>query len=200
LYANDRKVYNNYFEGLTGTGFSNAINVDGGDFDGGSTGTNFTSADLAKHWRVYRAQIVNNTIVNSTTGIVVGQNYTLAPVDSTIANNIVNNSTGTLYNEVKTSNTTFQGNIGFGSTLNNRSRTSAEIANVNPAFTTVNGLQKLSSTSPAINASAGTYSYVTEDMDGQTRSGVDDVGSDEYSTSTIINQPLTTANVGPLAP
>ncbi|WNR43827.1 chondroitinase-B domain-containing protein [Paenibacillus roseipurpureus] len=200
LYANDHKVFNNYFENLTGSGFADAINVDGGDFDGGTNGSTFTSSDLSKHWRVYRAQIVNNTIVNSTTGIVIGGNYTLAPVDSIIANNIVKNSTGTLYNQVKTSNTTFQGNIGYGSTLSNVTRTSAEINNVNPLLTSSGGLQKLSSSSPAINASTGSYTFVTTDMDGQSRSGTNDVGADEYATSSVINSPLTTSDVGPLAP
>jgi poly(beta-D-mannuronate) lyase len=200
LYANDHKVFNNYFENLTGSGYSDAINVDGGDFDGGTNGNTFTSSDLSKHWRVYRAQIVNNTIVNSATGIVIGGNYTQAPVDSTIANNIVTNASGTLYNEVKTSNITFSGNIGFGSTLNNKSRTSAEINLVNPLLTTSGGLQKLSSSSPAINASTGSYTFVTTDMDGQSRTGVNDVGADEYATSLVTNVPLTTSNVGPLAP
>ncbi|MDR6549957.1 chondroitinase-B domain-containing protein [Paenibacillus qinlingensis] len=200
LYANDHKVFNNYFENLTGSGYSDAINVDGGDFDGGTNGNSYTSSDLSKHWRVYRAQIVNNTIVNSTTGIVIGGNYSQAPVDSIIANNIVKNTTGTLFNQVKTSNTTFQGNIGFGSTLSNVARTSAEINNVNPLLTTSGGLQKLSSSSPAINASAGSYTFVTTDMDGQSRSGTNDVGADEYATSSVVQVPLTTAQVGPLAP
>lgn len=200
LYANDHKVFNNYFENLTGSGYSDAINVDGGDFDGGTNGNTFTSSDLSKHWRVYRAQIINNTIVNSATGIVIGGNYTQAPVDSTIANNIVKNASGTLYNEVKTSNTTFSGNIGFGSTLNNKSRTSAEINLVNPLLTTAGGLQKLSSSNPAINASTGSYTFVTTDMDGESRTGVNDVGADEYATSLVTNVPLTTSNVGPLAP
>jgi poly(beta-D-mannuronate) lyase len=200
LYANDHKVFNNYFENLTGSGYSDAINVDGGDFDGGTNGTTYTSSDLSKHWRVYRAQIVNNTIVNSTTGIVIGGNYTQAPVDSIIANNIVKNASGTLYNQVKTSNTTFQGNIGYGSTVTNVARTSAEINNVNPLLTTSSGLQKLSSSSPAINASMGSYTFVTTDMDGQSRLGTNDVGADEYATGSVVNVPLTTANVGPLAP
>ncbi|CAH1195196.1 hypothetical protein PAECIP111891_00620 [Paenibacillus allorhizoplanae] len=200
LYANDHKVFNNYFENLTGSGYSDAINVDGGDFDGGTNGTTYTSSDLSKHWRVYRAQIVNNTIVNSTTGIVIGGNYTQAPVDSIIANNIVKNATGTLYNQVKTSNTTFQGNIGYGSTLSNVTRTSTEINNVNPLLTNSSGLQKLSSSSPAINASTGLYPFVTMDMDGQSRSGTNDVGADEYATSSVVNVPLTTVDVGPLAP
>ncbi|MCU6792740.1 discoidin domain-containing protein [Paenibacillus sp. WQ 127069] len=196
IYGNDHKIYNNYFENLT----SAAINIDGGDFDAGSAGTNYTSANLTAHWRVYRAQVTNNTVVNSTgSSLAVGLSFTYAPVDSVIANNIAKSSTGTLYNEAKTSNTVFEGNIGYGTTLNNASRTSAEIRNINPLFTTSNGLQKLSSTSPALDAAVGSYAYVTEDMDGQVRA-TKDVGADEYSTAPIVRQPLTSANVGPNAP
>jgi poly(beta-D-mannuronate) lyase len=196
IYGNDHKIYNNYFENLT----SAAVNIDGGDFDAGSAGTNYTSADLTAHWRAYRVQATNNTVVNSTgSSFAVGLSFTYAPVDSKIANNIAKGSTGTLYNEAKTSNTVFEGNIGYGTTLNNASRTSAEIRNINPLFTTSNSLQKLSSTSPAIDAAVGSYAYVTNDMDGQVRA-TNDVGADEYSTAPIVRQPFTSANVGPNAP
>ncbi|MDR6879294.1 hypothetical protein J2X61_001041 [Bacillus sp. 3255] len=197
IYGTDHRIYNNYFEGLT----LDAINLDGGDWDGGPDSTNYSSGDLSKHWRVYRAQVANNTIVDSTFGIIIGRSYTSAPVDSRVANNIVRNSTGTLYEEVKTSNTVFEGNIGYGSTLNNRSRTSSEIRNITPSFTTINGLQKLSSGSAAVDAAVGSYSYVTQDMDGQTRS-VNDVGADEYysSSTAIVRNPLGASDVGPNSP
>ncbi|QRO00208.1 discoidin domain-containing protein [Archangium violaceum] len=195
IYGTDHKVYNNYLEKLT----DDALLIDGGDFDGGPNSSSYTSTDLSKHWKVYRAEVVNNTVVNSTTGLVIGKKYTYAPVDSKVANNLIRNTTGTLYNETKTSNTLFQGNIGYGATLNNRSRTSSELRNVNPSLTTSNGLQKLSSTSPAINTAVGTYAYVAEDVDGQIRS-TNDVGADEYSTAAIANAPLSLADVGPNAP
>ncbi|WNG33578.1 lyase [Archangium violaceum] len=195
LYGTDHKVYNNYLEKLT----DDALLIDGGDFDGGPTSSNYTADDLAKHWRIYRVEVVNNTIVNSTTGLLIGKKYTYAPVDSKVANNLIRNTTGTLYSESKTSNTLFQGNIGYGSTLSNKSRTSSEIRNVNPSLTTINGLQKLSSTSQAINAATGTYAYVAEDMDGQLRA-TNDVGADEYSTAPIDRGPLSLADVGPNAP
>lgn len=195
IYGNDQKIYNNYLENLT----SSALEIGGGDFDAGPNGANYTNADLTAHWRVYRAEVVNNTIVNSSSGIYIGKSYTYAPVDSKVANNIVKGTTGPLYNEVRTSNTVFAGNIGYGATLDNVSRTAAEIKNVNPLFTTVNNLQKLSSTSPAIDAAVGTYSYMTDDMDGQLRSA-NDTGADEYSTAAITRRPLTTADVGPAAP
>ncbi|ULL17062.1 lyase [Paenibacillus sp. H1-7] len=194
IYGNDHKIYNNYMEKLTGK----AILLDSGDFDGGTSGypPNPSPSDLTAQWKIYRAQVVNNTIVDSATGIIVGSGKTYAPQDSIVANNIVRNTTGTLYNEAAATNTLFEGNIGFGSTVNNKSRTTAEIWNTNPLFTTVGGLQKLSATSPAINYSKGTYSFVTTDMDGESRS-VNDTGADERSNATTFtNRPLTAADVG----
>ena len=51
----------------------------------------------------------------------------------------------------------------------------------------------------AIEASAGTYSYVTRDFDPQSRVGKPDVGADEYSSSSV-RKPLTPADVGVSAP
>ncbi len=198
IYGNDHKIYNNYMEKLTGK----AILLDSGDYDGGSGGypSNPSSSELTAQWKIYRAHVVNNTIVDSATGIIVGSGKTYAPQDSRVANNIVRNTTGTLYNEAATTNTVFEGNIGYGSTVNNKARTSAEIWNTNPLFTTVGGLQKLSSSSPAINYAKGTYTYVTKDMDGETRS-TNDSGADERSSATTFPvRPLTASDVGPLAP
>ncbi|CAG7644408.1 hypothetical protein PAECIP111802_03256 [Paenibacillus allorhizosphaerae] len=198
IYGNDHKIYNNYMEKLTGK----AILIDSGDYDGGSSGypSNPSSTDLQAQWKVYRAQVVNNTIVDSAAGIIVGSGKTYAPQDSRVANNIVRNSTGTLYNEAATTNTVFEGNIGYGSTVTNKSRTTAEIWYQNPLFSAIGGLQKLSSTSPAINYAKGTYSFVTTDMDGENRS-TPDAGADERSSATTFPiHPLTTAEVGPNAP
>ncbi|PZE21718.1 polysaccharide lyase 6 family protein [Paenibacillus xerothermodurans] len=192
LYGNDQKVYNNYLANLT----ADAISIDGGDFDAGPEGKEYTNANLTAHWRIYRAQVTNNTVVNSTTGIVLGRSYKFAPVDSVVANNIVKNSSGTLYNEVKQVNTAFEGNIGYGSTVGNVPRTEAEIRNVDPLLVEVNGLHKISANSPAIDAAVGSYPYVTEDMDGQKRSA-NDVGADEYSKRLVWRAPLTPAHVGP---
>ncbi|ATB27089.1 chondroitinase-B domain-containing protein [Melittangium boletus] len=195
LYGTDHKVYNNYLDKLT----DDALLIDGGDHDGGPTSGNADASVLSKHWRVYRAEVVHNTIVNSKSGLLIGKSYTHAPVDGKVANNLVRNTTGTLFLEKKTSNTLFQGNIGYGATLSNTSRASGEVRNVNPLLTSVDGLQKLSSTSPAINAAVGTYGYVLEDMDGDLRSTLD-VGADEYATMASVQRPLSPADVGPNAP
>ncbi|OXM83764.1 lyase [Paenibacillus rigui] len=195
LYGQDHKVYNNYFEGLTGSGYDATLAVDGGDVD--------TSGSLSGHWRVYRAEIVNNTLVGNATGIEIGKNYSLAPKDSIIANNIIKGSTGKLINEYKTPvNMTYAGNIADpdGTATVGITATSSQVNVTDPLFTTSGGLQKLSSASPAINSSSGSYSYVTEDMDGQARSGIDDTGADEYSTTSILHKPLASTDVGVNAP
>ncbi|MDB5084106.1 MAG: lyase [Bacilli bacterium] len=107
--------------------------------------------DLVDHWHSYRVQVTNNTVIDSTRSITIARSHQYAPVDTIIANNIVKSSFGPLYNEHMQTNTVFEGNIGFGATLDNVPRTSAEIQTVDPLFTTVNGLQKLTASSPAIN-------------------------------------------------
>ncbi|CAG7636071.1 chondroitinase-B domain-containing protein [Paenibacillus allorhizosphaerae] len=186
IYGTDHKIYNNYMEKLTG----DTLSLDGGDFDGGPDSKDYVSGDLTKHWRVYRTQVAFNTIVDSKTGIMVGKSYTYPPVDSVLANNIVNNTTGTLYNEYKPGNTAFEGNIGFGSTLTNGSRSAAEVRSADPLFTVTDGMKKLSAGSPAIDSASGSYAYVAEDMDGQARNGSRDAGADEYSVDPIVRGPL----------
>ena len=110
-------------------------------------------------------------------------------------------STNQLFTEFKTPvNLTYEGNIAYptGSATLGVTKTQAQIRVVNPFLATVDGLQKLSSTSPAIDSAAGAYGYVTDDMDGQSRA-LKDAGADEYSTQGVIRRPLTASDVGPNA-
>ncbi|MOA46127.1 hypothetical protein D3C78_1686040 [compost metagenome] len=59
----------------------------------------------------------------------------------------------------------------------------------------MNGIQKLSASSPAIDAAVGTYAFVLADMDGQMRATAD-VGADEYSGAPLLNRPLAADDVG----
>lgn len=205
VYGNDHEIYNNYMEGITG----DAIFLDSGRYDGGTDGNpkNHTDEDLSSHWRVYRATVVNNTIVNSKVGITVGSKNSTkkyAPTGSWVANNIVSNKTGILYHEPISTDTVFKGNIGYGSTLNNASRGPSEISAINPEFTISGGLHKLSAKSPAINKAVIDKQLekrveVKDDMDGQPRSKTD-VGADEFSNAAISRKPLKASDVGPNAP
>jgi len=147
------------------------------------------------------AEITYNTVVNAGRQVLIGHaSSILPPTNCVFANNILSGS-GTLYSEGSPApvNMTRSQNIANG-TVPGLSGFIGE----DPLLTTVtengSGLQKLSSTSPAIgNANSSYYSYVTVDMDGQSRTSLD-IGADEYSTGPIIQEPLTTADVGPASP
>ncbi|WP_181010980.1 hypothetical protein [Streptomyces sp. SM13] len=51
-----------------------------------------------------------------------------------------------------------------------------------------------------MNTASGSYSFLADDMDGQSRSGTADVGADELSTGTVVHKPLNSADVGISAP
>ena len=143
IYGQDHKIYNNYFEGLTGSGYDAPLSIDGGDVD--------QSGALSSHWRVYRAQVAFNTFVNNTYGIEIGKNYSLAPVDCRLANNVVVGSTNQLFTEFRTPvNMTYEGNIAYptGSATLGVTKTQAQIWVTNPQLTAVDGLAEARTRQP----------------------------------------------------
>jgi poly(beta-D-mannuronate) lyase len=186
----DHKIWNNYIQDITA---SPSILLEGGDSDA------MNQAGTA-HYRVYRAQVVYNTVVNSD-GIDVGDGHQYAPVDCVIANNIVQGSSGSMISETRAQNPRYLGNIvnPLGGASLGISRPATEIRRIDPLLVKVGDLFKLSSTSPAIGAAAGDFPFVTDDMDGQPRMAPD-VGADEFSMSPELIRPLTSADVGPNAP
>jgi hypothetical protein len=162
IYGADHRIFNNYLEG------SGDILLGAGSADG-------TEERGTEHYRVYRAQVVNNTIVGG--GVAVGGGR--VPVDSVLANNLIQGgAVGT-----GGTGTKVMGNITDG----------AGLAMMGDLF-------RIAAGSSAIDASTPGFDFVTEDMDGQKRQGVPDVGADELSTDPIANGPLTEKDVGPDAP
>ncbi|WP_083752476.1 chondroitinase-B domain-containing protein [Saccharothrix sp. ALI-22-I] len=192
IYGQDHKIYNNYFEGLTGTGYDAALQIDGGDVD--------TSGALSAHWRVYRATVVNNTFVGNASNIEIGANYTLAPVDSIIADNVVVGSQGKLFNELKAPvNATYTGNIAWptGSATVGVAKPSAAVRAVDPLLVRDGALHRIGAGSPAIDTATGGYAFVIDDMDGQARAGGVDAGADERSSAPVARGALGATDVGP---
>lgn len=192
VYGQDHKIYNNYFEGLTGTGYDAALQLDGGDVD--------TSGALSSHWRVYRATAVHNTFVNNISNIEIGANYSLAPVDSLVADNVVVGTQGKLFNELKApKNMTYAGNVGWPTGSATVGITTG-VRTVDPLLTKQNEVYRLGTGSPAANTASGVYTFLTEDMDGQPRTGTADVGADELSNAAVARKPLNPTDVGINAP
>jgi hypothetical protein len=189
FYDNDHVLINNVIQGGTGQ-----IIAGSGDVADDTTGS-------TAHARPDRAVVAFNTVVGNRTQLLqVGQGTDrLGPNNCTFANNIfVGGGSGALLDIDEATGTTWQGNIVFAGTGGNAPSSGFRV--VNPALTVDGGgLNRLSASSPAINAAAGGYPQVGRDLDLQTRSGTKDVGADEFVSGAAPRRPLTTADVGPNA-
>jgi Chondroitinase B len=187
FYGNDHVIVNNVVQGIRGK----SIDVGGGEIrdDTGST-TAHEAAD--------RCLVAFNTLVGNKSEIIgVGGGKRYAPDTITFANNIVV-GTGQLTRVRQGTNLRWQGNIVWGGSAG---MPAGGYRAVNPDLVVgPGGLNRLRAGSPAIDAAAGSYPQVTQDMDLQPRSAAKDVGADEFATAGPVRQPLTPADVGPQAP
>jgi poly(beta-D-mannuronate) lyase len=194
VYGNDHKIYNNMLVNIAGV----AVTVGSGsvqDHYSGEPSDSRTGNDASE-----RVRLTFNTIVNASSRAIGGEDRTYGPRNWTIANNILQSNSGThvSFGADAPVGFTWQGNILWGSAANGGA---SGYINVNPQLSADSAsVYHIGSSSPAIDASAGTHSEVTGDVDGHGRSGVKDVGADEYSTSSPLRRPLNPADVGPNAP
>ena len=188
IIGEDHKVFNNYFEALSGSGARSALCMMNGVVD----------SEVNEYFQVKRALVAFNTFVGCSNNFTIGQadgGGTLAPIDCTNANNLVFSPRSPLI-RILTQPTNFlwEGNIFFGATVG---VTNSGILNTNPLLT-VGGAQlwRPATNSPAIDAAVGSYNLVAEDVDGETRLAAKDIGADEAGTNPL-RRPLGTGDVGP---
>lgn len=215
VYGMNHKVYNNYFEGLTGKKWDAAITITNGDV------TN-TSSSLTSHFLPENIIFSNNTLVNNVSNIEIGfdnnGSYGRAPKNCLIVNNIVLSDDQPIvkaYSAVSLSSVGFENNIFFPTgtaTIGISDQSSSQISIVDPKlvvsdcrasnncdYKTNHFLYKLSAESPAINASHP-YDFVNTDMEGQALLGLRDLGADEHNPNDpVIAGPLDETTAGPLA-
>lgn len=197
IYGIDHKVYNNYFENLTGGRTSKhrlPLVLDGGDTDE-TTGND--------HPRPRRVVVSHNTFVNCQFGIGVGLNYTLPPQQCEISDNLVNGVARQAFL------------VGTASLADSSCIYTANLVWLHePAICGISqGLIKADPLlvvldtgglaarvpgpgSPAINAARGWC--VKEDFLGSARDGVPDIGACE-SGAVVRIPPIQRAQVGPRA-
>ncbi len=197
VYRSDNKIYNNYFSNLRGFTWDAALTVTDGDADSSST-------SQSSHFRSVRTSFVNNTLVNNYHNIEIGYtnngNYSKPPKDLLIANNIVVGSENPFFIYYATPlSQTISGNIMYptGTATLGITATAAQVNVADPQLQFADSIYRLTASSPAIDAAPFAYSYVLGDIDGQPRTGAVDIGADEYSTTTIVNHPLSASDVGP---
>lgn len=196
IYGDDHIIYNNYFEGLTGTTWDAPITLTNGDADSGS---------LSKHFRINRAIIVHNTLVNNNHNIEIGftnnGKYSKPPRDLTIADNLIvakeNTIVKIITNPINCSwnNNIFwateNATIGFG--IDSSAYWSSD------PLLEKNVIFKETINSPSINAGSNSYEFIKYDVEGQLRDSLFDVGADEFSLDSILFRPLTPNDVGPFS-
>jgi hypothetical protein len=186
IFGDDHLIFSNHFENC-----DPAINIGNGD------GEVENGDPLTSHDRPDRCVIVFNTLVNNTTNYVqAGRTNGLGATATTFANNIIQGGgpaatiAGPYTGAVWSNNIIYQTN-GAGA------MPSGSYTVVNPLLARdATGTFHLQSGSPAIDAATGTYSGVTVDMDGQTRTAPFDIGADEVSSSPVIAQILSASMVG----
>jgi poly(beta-D-mannuronate) lyase len=214
VYGKDHKIINNYFHGLTGYKWDAAITITNGNVLNNTTSN-------SEHNIPENVVIAFNTLNNNFSNIEIGfdnnGNYSRAPVNCIIANNIVIDSTAPIiksYSGASLAGVSFSNNIMYpsGSSSIGIASTTSQINNINPLLlqhpcvgtdcnlATANRVLRLSTSSPAINTATGDYSFLVSDFEGQARSGAKDIGADEFNSSGITAiGALSEENVGPNA-
>ena len=191
IIGEDHRVYNNYLQEIPGTDFRAAISLTNG----------VPNSPLNRYFQVKNALVVNNTLVNCYQPFSIGSGksseLSLPPLNCEIANNVIavyTSGTSKIINYVDTpENMVYQKNIMYGANLG-----IAPIPGIleeNPDLLE-GAVWRPSESSIVIDYGSTGYSFVSHDIDGQTRGPSNDAGCDQGSTGTILNKPLTIADVG----
>jgi hypothetical protein len=186
IFGDDHAIFSNHFESC-----NPAINIGNGD------GEVANGDALTVHDRPDRVLIAFNTLVNNSANITQsGRTNGLGATNTTVANNIVQGGGAAASIAGPYTGAVWSGNIIY-QTNGAGSMPSGGYTSVNPLLArNSTGTFHLQSGSPAIGAATGSYSAVTVDMDGQSRTSPLDKGADETSTAPVTAQILSTAMVG----
>lgn len=199
FYGDDHKIFNNYFEGLTGKTDETPLALSMGDTDTGP---------LDDRFRPHRVIVAFNTFVDCGSPTLLvgyddGGKLRMPSIDCVIANNLFVGAANPIIKELHPQeNLTWEGNIIHAKAggIAGISLKQNEMRVVDPLLVREDGVFRLSEKSPAIGTAAGTYGFVRDDCDGQPRDATLDVGADEFAQSGMKRRPLTASDVGVAAP
>jgi poly(beta-D-mannuronate) lyase len=199
----NHSVTNNYIQGArnSSSNFYGGILISSSD---GSTTNGYQDVE--------NVLVANNTIVDSVNSInLFAGNKNDRPDSIYFVNNLVADAIGPVMKNADTlpANSVYAGNYVFGQTLaDDELITISGMSLVDPALMAdSNGLYRPTATSPDLsadtNASIGSYTLPSKDMDGQTRTSNTIAGADEISSQTLaatdMRGLLTPELVGPLS-
>ena len=194
VIGEDHKVYNNYLQDLTKDGFRAALSITNGVPD----------SPLNRYFQVKNAELVNNTVVNCKYPIYIGagksDELSLPPQNLKLINNVVADYVGrtsqaVVYNDTPDGITYTNNMIYAPSKLGD---TPDEVDNSDPKLEESDGFYHLKSNSPAIGFGISTVSYLTTDIEGQSRTSTNDAGCDQLADASSDNAPLSSEDIGVL--
>ncbi|MEN0109866.1 MAG: chondroitinase-B domain-containing protein [Planctomycetota bacterium] len=217
-HGNDAVVEGNFFLG-EGKDASGGVRVVGerhtivnnhfNDLDGRAGGAialtvGVVDPEPGEYAQVRDALIAHNTIVDVNAAAIDfdsgfgSSGRTLLADDVTVVNNLISSTQDPLFSGVAGSGWAWAGNFAFGQSLGSAVG-NLGVSVVDPQLTVgSDGLHRLSATSPAIDAAASAGGATpVEDIEGQPRSGVPDIGADEFSAASLARKPLKAGDVGP---
>jgi len=199
IIGENHKVYNNYVEGV------NSIKPDGSSTKtcGGINISNGRpSSALNGYYQVKNAIVTNNTFVNCDYGIRMGtdvsSDLTLAPLNVTVANNIMLNSSNKAINQVTApiGTSIYQGNISQTGSWDITTGTNNNISVSAGLLTAGTDFYRIQTGSAAIDAGIGSYSFLTRDiLNGNRPTTGFDAGAEEFDANGT-SLPYTASNVG----
>lgn len=207
-HGNDCLVYGNYFRGTDGLRvFGDRHLIFSNYFEGNTQGVQMGNgggevaegAALTSHDRPDDGVVAFNTFLNNNTHYrMAGRTHGLGAVRITVANNIFQGG-GTIADLNGPYTGSWLGNICWN-TGSAGDMPSSGYQIRNPLLSAdANGIVRLQAASPLIDAAAGSFPFVTVDMDGQPRDANPDIGADEFSDAPVVARILTVADVGPFS-
>ncbi|MBD3287720.1 T9SS type A sorting domain-containing protein, partial [candidate division KSB1 bacterium] len=190
IIGEDHVVFNNYFEGLYGSGFRAALPIMNGVPD----------SPLNRYFQVKNTVIAFNTFVDCRYSFILGagadDERSLPPLNCVIANNAVKTDHTVIREDDEPIDLTWEGNIMQGSSLGIDQPEGIIWADPN-FIRSGDDLWRPAENSPLLGAAVGDYPFIIEDMDGQSRGVSRDVGADQRSDEPIVRMPLAPQDAGP---
>ena len=183
------RVYNNYFEDLTGTDYRAAVSFVNG----------IPNSPLNRYFQVKNAVVAFNTFVNVEQAFIMGagssSSQSLAPDSLLIVNNVVSTRHGPIIEyEDAPLQITYTNNVFHGADVGVDAGGGVTV--IDPALSNQTGLWRPTLSSPLLGLGKP-MDFVLDDIDGQLRDSAPDVGADEISQGPILHKPLVRQDVGP---
>ncbi len=184
-------VVNNYFDGLTGRGWTPPFGIMNGQED----------PEVHEYFQSHDTTVVFNTFVDCVRPVILGlgaerDNLVLPPKNVTFANNLIHGGRGPLV-ELRDEliAPTWKGNLLYGADPGVEEGDGFRVAD--PEWVRESGgVRRPGDGSAAVRAAEGDFDFVVEDIAGRPRGGSPDVGAWQSGAGEAVRGPLGPDDVG----